>query len=104
MTGLISPAVRAARRVAVAAVESPASAYGVVDAIVFALDSAQLLQSPETAAELATLRKRVAELEAELRIGAPWTCLVCGKETRRDVCPVCESHREDAAAGGGERS
>lgn len=38
---------------------------------------------------------RVAELEAELRIGAPWTCDACGKDNRRDVCAVCETHRPD---------
>jgi hypothetical protein len=56
VSGLISPAARAALAVAKAAVESPASAYGICDAVVFALDDAQLLQSPETAAEFARLR------------------------------------------------
>jgi hypothetical protein len=60
VSGLISPAARAACKVAAAALESKASAYGIADTIVFALDDAQLLQSPETAAELAQLR---AELD-----------------------------------------
>jgi hypothetical protein len=38
---------------------------------------------------------RVAELEAELRIGTPWTCGPCGKENTRDVCVVCETDRPD---------
>jgi hypothetical protein len=56
VSGLISPEARAARTVALAAVESPASAYGLADAVVFALDAAGLLQTPEIAAELARLR------------------------------------------------
>lgn len=63
MSARVSAAERAALPVARAALESRASAYGVADTIVFALGGAQLLQSPETAAELAALRVRVAELE-----------------------------------------
>lgn len=70
MSARVSPAERAALPVARAALESRASAYGVSDAIVFALGSAGLLQSPETAAELVRLRKRVAELETAARAGA----------------------------------
>jgi hypothetical protein len=40
-------------------------AYDLSSQAVFALESAQLLQSPETAAELEKLRAQVAELEAE---------------------------------------
>ena len=40
-------------------------------------------------------RDRIAELEAELRIGAPWKCHVCGKDNRRDVCVICETDRPD---------
>jgi hypothetical protein len=40
-------------------------AYDLSSQAAFALESAQLLQSPETAAELERLRARVAELEAE---------------------------------------
>lgn len=79
-----------------------------------ALDVAQLLQSPGIAAqvrselvdgaagmakavaELRRLRDRVAELEAELRIGTPWKCPACGKENRRDVCEICESDRPES--------
>lgn len=42
-------------------------------------------------------RDRIAELEAELRIGAPWKCDVCGKENTRDVCVICETDRPDPA-------
>jgi hypothetical protein len=45
--------------------------------------------------ELGTLRARVAELEAELRIGTPWKCEACGKENRRDICVICETDRPD---------
>jgi hypothetical protein len=86
MSGLISPAVRAARKVAAAAMESPASAYGVIDTIVFALDSAQLLQSPETAADLARLRERVTELEAAL---ASLRRLVTEGGERPEPIPAC---------------
>ncbi|MFF9910659.1 hypothetical protein [Streptomyces sp. NPDC013457] len=48
-----------------ALLESNDSFCDMVATVVFALGSAQLLQSPETAAELAALRARVAELEAE---------------------------------------
>lgn len=44
---------------------------------------------------IAKARARVAELEAELRIGLPWTCDACGKENTRDVCAVCETDRPD---------
>lgn len=50
------------------------------------------------AAEADALRVRVAKLEAELRIGAPWTCPTCSKENRRDVCAVCETDRPEPAA------
>lgn len=52
------------------------------------------------AKELLKLRPRVAELEAELRIGAPWTCPTCSKENRRDVCVICETDRPDPAEAG----
>lgn len=106
--------------------------------IAASLESARLLQSPETADEQAellrqrnafqdqrnavfatntellsrveradlerlqaenenrTLTRRVAELEAELRIGAPWKCSVCGKDNKRDVCAICETNHPDA--------
>lgn len=53
----------AALKVAHAAAVTPDGSYDLVSTVVFALGSAQLLQSPETAAELAALRSRVAELE-----------------------------------------
>lgn len=41
------------------------------------------------------LRTRVTQLEAELRIGTPWKCHVCGKDNRRDVCVICETDRPE---------
>jgi hypothetical protein len=177
----VSAAERAALPVARAALESQGSAYGVSDAIVFALGAAGLLMSPDVAAEfeqaktdarryriawrmayqramgrgwaadragarvhellpavqeatfgrigmqvgrdaalarvaeleaerhstnealdsavqaIRTKDQRIAELEAELRIGPPWKCYVCGKDNRRDVCVICETDRPDAA-------
>ena len=43
------------------------------------------------------LLAEVRRLRAELRIGAPWTCGVCGKENHRDVCLICETDRPDPA-------
>jgi hypothetical protein len=60
VSALVSAAERAALPVARAALESRASAYGVSDTIVFALGSAGLLQSPETAAEVQALREQLA--------------------------------------------
>jgi hypothetical protein len=54
-------AINSAARVILAAIEQDRVPAG----IACALDAAGLLQSPETAAELAALRERVAELEAE---------------------------------------
>lgn len=51
-----TPAERAALRVAQAATMTPDASYDLVSTVVFALSSAQLLQSPETAAELARLQ------------------------------------------------
>ncbi|THA56142.1 hypothetical protein [Streptomyces sp. A1136] len=65
MTHSPTPTELLALRTANAALMSPDSCYDFASTIVFALGSAQLLQSPETAAELARLRARVAELEAE---------------------------------------
>ncbi|MEU9861284.1 hypothetical protein AB0D99_10430 [Streptomyces sp. NPDC047971] len=48
-----------------ALLESNDSFCDLVATVVFALGSAQLLQPPETAAELAALRARVTELESE---------------------------------------
>ncbi|WP_155054564.1 zinc finger Ran-binding domain-containing protein [Streptomyces blattellae] len=50
---------------------------------------------PLLGAAVTRLRARVAELEAGLRIGAPWTCGVCGNANRRDVCVICETDRPD---------
>lgn len=70
-----TPAERAALKVADAAAEGPASAYGLPNAIVFALGSAGLLMDPETAAELAEYRlqfpalmARDAELEERIEL------------------------------------
>ncbi|MFF4479508.1 hypothetical protein ACFY1A_21160 [Streptomyces sp. NPDC001520] len=57
MTTSPTPAERAALKVAQAAAMTPDASYDLVSAVVFALGSAQLLQSPETAAELEHLRK-----------------------------------------------
>lgn len=46
-------------------------------------------------AEIGRLKARIAELEAELRIGSPWKCDVCGKDNRRDVCVICETDRPE---------
>lgn len=64
MTHSPTPEELTALHVANAALMSPDSSYDFASTIVFALGSAQLLQSPETAAELTRLRARVAELEA----------------------------------------
>jgi hypothetical protein len=55
---------------------------------------------PRYVGEVSRLLARVAELEAELRIGAPWTCPVCSKENRRDVCAICETDRPEPKGGG----
>lgn len=52
MTTSPTSAERAALKVAQAATMTPDASYDLVSAVVFALGSAQLLQSPETAAEL----------------------------------------------------
>lgn len=59
----ISPAVSAALRVINAAWANGTS-YDLASQAAFALESAQMLQSPENAAELERLRARVAELES----------------------------------------
>jgi hypothetical protein len=58
----ITLAVRAALDAARRALQDPASAHGPVETVVLALDAAGLLQSPETAAELARLRQERAAL------------------------------------------
>ncbi len=62
MTHSPTPEELTALHVANAALLTADSAYDFASTIVFALGAAQLLQSPETAAELSRLRKRVAEL------------------------------------------
>lgn len=64
MTHSPTPTELLALRTANAALMSVDSSYDFASTIVFALGSAQLLQSPETAAELARLRAQVSELEA----------------------------------------
>lgn len=68
-THVISDAERAAFPVARAALVGRASAYGPVDAIVFALGSSQLLRTPEEAAELERLRAERAALNEVLAGG-----------------------------------
>lgn len=90
--------VSAAAGVVFAAMKTRQTATG----IAAALESARMLQSPETAAEqlaqlreLDALRLRVTELEAELRIGAPWDCHVCSKRNTRNACVICETYRPE---------
>jgi hypothetical protein len=52
----------------------------------------------QAAEQLRANRDRIAELEVELRIGAPWKCHVCGKDNQRDICVICETYRADSAA------
>lgn len=65
MTTSPTSAERAALKVAQAATMTPDASYDLVSAVVFALGSAQLLQSPETAAELEKLREQVARLSKQ---------------------------------------
>lgn len=63
------------------------------------LEAAQLLQSPETAAELARLRKRVAELEAELEAesGCPGAAI---DHDESGICnhPLPDARRDESVA------
>ncbi|MFI8360774.1 hypothetical protein ACIGD1_11500 [Streptomyces sp. NPDC085612] len=68
MTHSPTPTELLALKTANAALLTRDSSYDFAATIVFALGSAQLLQSPETAAELVRLRARVAELEAERHV------------------------------------
>ena len=52
------------------------------------------VMSPEVAQALVA---EIRRLRAELRIGAPWKCDVCGKGNTRDVCVICETDRPDPA-------
>lgn len=92
--------------------------------IALALDSAGVLTSPETAAEVARLRERVAELEARPAESWEWhdpangACTECGEGPEK-WCPDCagcacpdgraESHTPGgscpryATEGGGDR-
>lgn len=65
--------------------------------IALALESAQLLMTPETAAELVALRARVAELEA-LTPARHQTCRVCGAGyVFGEPCTQCEFRARMAA-------
>jgi hypothetical protein len=103
-------------------------AYDLSSQAAFALESAQLLMSPETAAEVESLRARVAELEAErrstneslseaaealrvqrdriaeleaLKPAAVQTCRKCGAGyTHGEPCSVCEFQARMAAETG----
>lgn len=61
-----TPAERAALKVADAAAEGPASAYGLPSAIVFALGSAGLLMDPKTATELDEYRRQFPAMNEAL--------------------------------------
>jgi hypothetical protein len=52
----------------------------------------------------AAARQQVAELEAELLIGPPWTCHVCGKVNNLPMCVICETYRPDAEGDGQARA
>lgn len=54
---------------------------------------------PRYVGEVARLKAYAAGLEAELRIGTPWRCHVCGKANRRDVCVICETDRPESKPG-----
>ncbi len=65
--------------------------------IALALESAGLLMTPETAAELKQLRARVAELEA-LTPAAIQTCRVCGAGySYGEPCQSCQFRERMAA-------
>lgn len=68
MSARVSAAERAALPVARAALESQGSAYGVSDAIVFALGGAQLLQSPETVANAEHVAKCLVDRTKDLTV------------------------------------
>lgn len=101
MTTHITPEMRAARPVAQAALEGRASAYGPVDAIVTALDSAGLLQSPERAAELARLRAERATLNEVLAGGDEERALL---RARLDELARYETLRPQTCPAGQHRS
>lgn len=61
----ISPLALAAKQV-IDAAWLHGDAYDLSSQAAFALESTRMLQSPETAAEVAKLRKQVAELESQL--------------------------------------
>lgn len=63
MSTPITPALRSALGTVTAALKGP-TPHGPATAVVMALSYSGMLQSPETAAELATLRTRVEELQA----------------------------------------
>ncbi|MFE5630639.1 hypothetical protein [Streptomyces sp. NPDC056543] len=68
-----TPTEKLALKTANAALLASSDAYcDMVATVVFALGSAQLLQSPETAAELSMLRTRVAELKTERHATNEW--------------------------------
>lgn len=50
-------------------------------------------------AAVPALVAEVRRLRAELRIGAPWKCHVCGKDNHRNVCLICETDRPDPEGG-----
>lgn len=54
-------------------------------------------ESSPQMAQVAALTAEVTRLRAELGIGDPWTCHVCGKENHRAVCLICETDRPDPA-------
>ncbi|MFI6530465.1 hypothetical protein [Streptomyces uncialis] len=72
------------------------SAYDLSSQAAFALESAQLLMSPEVAAELVALRERVAALEMQTR--AAGACDVCG-DVPELWCPDCAACRSGCLGG-----
>ena len=103
MTHSPTPTERLALKTANAALlESNDGFCDLVATVVFALGSAQLLQSPETAAELARLRARVAELETERHttneaLSDAAETLRADRDRIAELCRQVEAERPEAA-------
>lgn len=104
MTTPITPAVQAALGVANASMRKGASSHGPASTIVLDLYAAGLLQSTETAAELALLRARLAELKPYETLQAQ----ACPDGQHRGwfadapgplACPWCEISRLESGRG-----
>lgn len=96
-TPRITDAERAALDVARAAVEGRASAYGPVDAIVFALGSAQLLRAPGEATALERLQQERAESNAALAATAEERGRLAARLA--ELAPYEELHPQECERG-----